>query len=313
MRGNYWGNPKSAQRLATLALALSAITMAAFANVQEIRPRPNNNWGRDRGQGEMNIRLRVDEEVEVAVRGDRVFIRTLSGRWAEERGSDMSAPIPLRNVAVQFSKRSGRGRAWLVEQPNRGNRFTARFRISDPKGGDARYHIRLRYSTESWGWESRNATVPWQGNPATRRPSPAPVANAAWREPSWGRPSTWSRLPGRTLDPRRRERVRDVHGRDGGRFEFRGRVDEEVLFFIRGNQVTAQTQFGRRIQIDRWSLDEPLPVGRRLRVRVDRRDGRGRVQLLEEPNARNNFTAVILVSDHRGGSDRYHFRLDWRR
>ncbi|MCW5965295.1 MAG: hypothetical protein KIT83_14770, partial [Bryobacterales bacterium] len=90
-------------------------------------------------------------------------------------------------------------------------------------------------------------------------------------------------------------------------------VDEEVIFYIRGNEVTAQTQFGRRMEVERWSQDEPIPVGRPLRLRLDRRDGRGQVQLLEEPNPRNNYTTVILVSDRRGGSDRYHFRLDWRR
>lgn len=301
-------------RLGVTLLGLVALSGSLAANVQEIRPRPNSNWGRDDGRGEMNIRLRVDEEVEVAVRGDRMFIRTLSGRWAQERGSDMSAPMPMRNVVVEFKKRSGRGRVWLVEQPSRSNKFTLRFRISDPRGGDARYHIRLRYATDSWGWEDRTASSSWQRNPATLRPSPAPVVAVSWREGAWGRQPSWrSGLPGRALDPRRRERVGDIHGRNGGRFEFRGRVDDEVLFYIRGHEVTAQTQFGRRVEVERWSLDEPFPVGRRLRLRLDRRDGRGDVRLLEEPNPRNNYTAVILVSDRRGGRDRYHFRLDWRR
>lgn len=313
MRRNHNRSTGMAGRVATLVVALLGLTAPLLANVQEVRPRPNNNWGRDRGQGEMNIRLRVDEEVEVAVRGDRMFIRTLSGRWAQELGSDLSAPLPQKTVAVEFSKRGGRGRAWLIEQPSARNGFTLRFRVSDPKRGDGRYHIRLRYPTESWGWESRSALEPRPRTASGLRPSPAPAAAASWRGPSWGRPTSWNRLPGRALDPRRQERVPDINGRNGGRFEFRGRVDEEVLFFLRSGEVTAQTQFGGRVQVERWSLDEPVPVGRPLRLQLAKRDGRGRVEIVEDPRPANNYTTVIRVSDPRGGGDRYHFRLDWRR
>jgi hypothetical protein len=295
-------------------LGILALGCSLAADVREIRPRTGSNWGRDEGKGEMNVRLDVDEEVEVEVRADRMFVRALTGRVARDAGSDLSASMPLRDVRVDFRKRSGRGRVWLVEQPSRANRFTLRMRIRDPQRGEGRYHIRLRYATDSWGWQDRRTAVPWGGNPATLRPSPAPVVAVSWREGAWGRPPSWrGELPGRALDPWRRQRVGDIQGRSGGRFEFRGRVDEEVLFFIRGNQVTAQTQFGRRMEVERWSLDEPFPLGRPLRLRLDRRDGRGEVSVLEEPNPRNNFTTVILVSDRRGGSDRYHFRLDWRR
>ncbi|MCW5966660.1 MAG: hypothetical protein KIT83_21660, partial [Bryobacterales bacterium] len=198
MRWNDKGIVNHAGRVAGLALAFAGLSTMLLANIQEIRPRPNNNWGRDRGQGEMNIRLRVDDEVEVAVRGDRMFIRTLSGKWAQEKGSDLSAPLPLRKTPFELSKRSGRGRVWLVEEPNDGNRYTARFRISDPQRGDSRYHVRLRYGTESWGWESGAAVEPKTGVRGSMRPSPVPVVAASWREPAWGRPSSWNRLPGRT-------------------------------------------------------------------------------------------------------------------
>lgn len=313
IKTRYWDGRRSSARMAVVLAALLGLSAALLANVQEIRPRPNNHWGRDRGQGEMNIRLRVDEEVDVIVRGDRILVRTLSGAWVQDLGSDYSAALPQREVAVQFSKRRGRGRAWLLEEPNRRNGFAARFRISDPMGGEGNYHIRLRYRVEGWGWESRSAADPATWGGGALRPSPAPVTAVAWRGPSWGRPSSWGRLPGRMLDPRRQERVRDIHGRNGGRFEFRGRIDEEVLFFIRGGEVTAQTQFGQRVQVERWSLDEPLPLGRRLRLQVSKRDGRGHVEILEEPNPSNRYTTVLRVSDWRGGSDRYHFRLDWRR
>lgn len=120
------------------------------------------------------------------------------------------------------------------------------------------------------------------------------------------------RSAGYPLDPRFRERSRDYGGRSGGRFEFRGRIDDEVIFFIRGGQVTAQNRAGRGMQVERWSLDDPLPIGRPVRLKLDQKDGRGRVQLIESPNPGNNYTAVVRVFDSKGGSDRYHFRMDWR-
>lgn len=135
--------------------------------------------------------------------------------------------------------------------------------------------------------------------------------NGSWdRDGNWNRGNGWGR--GYTLDPRFRVREGDYRGPNGGRFEFRGRIDDEVYFFIRGGRVTVQNRAGRGMLVERWSLDDPFPVGARVRLNIDRRDGRGRVQLVEEPSPRNNYTAVIRVFDPSGGSDRYHFRLDWR-
>lgn len=172
-----------------------------------------------------------------------------------------------------------------------------------------------RVDSEAWrhiGWE-QSALAPASLGNGGFRSGARHGSGSPWRGVSFGRPGSWSRLPGYPLDLRRQERVSDIHGRNGGRFEFRGHVDEEVLFFVRGHQVTAQTRFGRHMRIERWSLDEPLPIGRPLRIQVSKRDGRGSVQLLEAPHPSNNYTAVIRVYDPRGGSDRYHFRLDWRR
>ena len=40
------------------------------------------------GKGQCDIRLRVDGEVEVSVRGDMVYVRTISGRGALDEGSE---------------------------------------------------------------------------------------------------------------------------------------------------------------------------------------------------------------------------------
>lgn len=307
MRRTNFGLSERLGRLALSTFALSLLGASAMASVQEIRPRPNGDWGRNRGEGQIDIRLRVDGEAEVAVHGDRITVRTLSGRPAYDQGSEYSAPLPQANVAIDLDKRDGRGSVRLVEQPSRRNRYTAVIRISDRDGGDDRYHVRLRFQSALGG--SRPGNGDWRGN--DRRDDGWGNDGYRDRDP-WRRPSSWSRLPGVPLDRRYQERARDYGGRSGGRFEFRGRIDDEVVFFIRGAQVTAQTTSGRGFQIERWSIDDSMPVGRPVRINIDRKDGRGRVEVLEEPNPRNNYTAVVRVFDSSGGADRYHFQLDWR-
>ena len=298
-------------RLALSAVALGLMSASVMASVQEIRPRPNGDWGRNRSEGQIDIRLRVDGEAEVAVHGDRITVRTLSGRPAYDQGSEYSAPLPQANLAIDLDKRDGRGRVWLVEQPSRRNRYTAVIRISDRDGGDDRYHVRLRFQNAFGGGHPGNGD--WRDNDRGNDRGNNGWGNDGYRnrEP-WRRPSSWNRLPGVPLDRRYQERARDYGGRSGGRFEFRGRIDDEVVFFIRGGQVTAQTTAGRGFQVERWSIDDAMPVGRPVRINIDRKDGRGRVEVLEEPNPRNNYTAVVRVYDSSGGADRYHFQLDWR-
>src|SRR6266700_5033947 len=50
------------------------------------------------GKGQCDIRLQVDNQVEVAVRGDLASIRTLSGRDARDDGSECNAPLPSRDL-----------------------------------------------------------------------------------------------------------------------------------------------------------------------------------------------------------------------
>lgn len=156
----------------------------------------------------------------------------------------------------------------------------------------------------------------WRGNPQWRnddRDRDRDDDRWGGRDDGWNRDrDRFSRSSGYPLDPRFRDRSRDFGGRRGGRFEFRGRIDDEVVFFIRGGRVTVQNFAGRGLQVERWSMDDPLPAGRPVRLHLDRKDGRGHVQLLESPNPRNGYTAVVRVVDSKGGSDRYHFRLDWR-
>ena len=116
------------------------------------------------GKGQCDIRLQVDGQVEVAVRGEQVSIRTLSGRDARDDGSECNGPLPNRNIqGFRFEVVDSRGEIRLVGEPSRRNDFAAIVSIRDSAGGEGRYHFRL-----SWSMTGNDYRGPGNDRPPSR-------------------------------------------------------------------------------------------------------------------------------------------------
>ena len=308
-------------------------------------------------QGQFDIRMHVDGEIDFFVQGDTIRYRVLNGRQPEDDGSEHSQPIPrVAFRRFELEKKDGRGQITLVESPSAANNFMARFKISDPKGSDDRYHARLR-------WEVGEAVTKPPRSRTASAPPAAPSAPSSPTEPA-------TALPTLPTDPRavpsepvpasapRRSRVLSKHmeailrgpriaatapseapqsqapakldlpgveifsgdndpsrynDADDGLFELRGRVDGVVRIRIRGDRVLAESTAGRPLEVERFSFTQPVPSARVGDMRVERKDGRGKVVLLERPWEGNHFMAVVEILDPKGGDDRYHFRLSWQK
>jgi hypothetical protein len=131
---------------AALAAAAFLIAVPAMADTQ-FRLRQMRRDDVPLGKGQCDIRLQVDDEVEVAVRGDVVQIRTIAGRDAYDDGnSECNAPLPNRDVEdFGFEVRDSRNDIRLLAEPSRRNGYAAIVRIRDSKGGQGRYHFRLTW------------------------------------------------------------------------------------------------------------------------------------------------------------------------
>ncbi len=109
------------------------------------------------GKGQCDIRLQVDNEVEVSVRRDTVIIHTISGRDARDDGSECNAPLPDRDVpGFNFQVVDSRNEIRLLAEPSRRNDFTAIVRIRDGAGGEGRYHFRLSWQMTGGDFRSGN-------------------------------------------------------------------------------------------------------------------------------------------------------------
>ncbi len=93
-------------------------------------------------------------------------------------------------------------------------------------------------------------------------------------------------------------------------FEWTGRVDGETRVFMRGNDIWTQDVDGRRNRSQARAY-RSLPTSNGL-VRVQRVDGRGEISVIQQPNRRNNYTAVIRIRDDSRRADRYRFAAYWQ-
>lgn len=156
--------------------------------------------------------------------------------------------------------------------------------------------------------------------------APLVSASAQYRRDDRDRPSTGNTVPIesrerddedewlRADDDDRRDRDRDrdlerLRRRDEERrlFSWRGVVDDDMRVYIRAGNVQSHVASGsttrRGPRVDR---DRPLPRREGI-LRVQLVDGRGRVHVMQQPSARNNYTAIVRVKDAYRGADNYRF------
>jgi hypothetical protein len=112
-------------------------------------------------------------------------------------------------------------------------------------------------------------------------------------------------------------RNRDRGYRDGGyrsdlrgSFHWRGRVDGSDYIELRGDRVNIRHMQARPITDATFDVRSPLPR-QPVNVQLRRVQGRGRVDLVQQPSASNNYTAVVYIQDDDGGDDFYEFDLSW--
>jgi hypothetical protein len=131
----------------TLERCLLSLTTATVfvlpicAQTAERRATFTGGGGNDAGK--CTIEVYVDGSADVEIRGDRGFLRTLSGQPAQWRRFECSGPMPTNPGEFRFSGVDGRGRQELVQDPSRGRGGPAVVRIQDSNGGAEGYTFDL--------------------------------------------------------------------------------------------------------------------------------------------------------------------------
>lgn len=107
----------------------------------------NNGGGNGGGQasGTAFWRGTVDSEVQLVVQRRNIETRTISGTPYDNGTFSFTSSIPTRNVNVNVIKKTGRGTVRVVQQPNRGNDYTAVIQIIDDGSGAREYQLEINW------------------------------------------------------------------------------------------------------------------------------------------------------------------------
>src|SRR5262249_46438153 len=97
---------------------------------------------------------------------------------------------------------------------------------------------------------------------------------------------------------------------NGGSMRWSGEVDGEVLVTLRGRQVLNTAVHGRNVSGQQVDPESPLPRWP-VTVTLQNVQGRGQVELIEQPTNENQFAAKVRIVDPQPGSDSYSFVLAW--
>lgn len=96
-----------------------------------------------------------------------------------------------------------------------------------------------------------------------------------------------------------------------GRAYWRGMVDDVVHLIVRGRDIRVRSISGRPYPEGNFSFTSALPT-RNVSVEVDKKRGRGDVQVVQQPSRSNDYTAVIEIRDRDGGAREYQIEVFWR-
>ena len=102
----------------------------------------------------------------------------------------------------------------------------------------------------------------------------------------------------------------DPDGRTSGRLRWRGTVDGETQLLVRRSDVEPRTLSGLPASATTFNFTSPLPR-RVVDVRLEKKKGRGDIEIVQQPSRNNDFTAVVEIRDKKGGADDYEFELIW--
>lgn len=93
-------------------------------------------------------------------------------------------------------------------------------------------------------------------------------------------------------------------------FVWSGTVDREAIIVMRGAYLDTRGDGFESSREARVRIADALPRTNGI-VRVQRADGRGEVDVIEQPTAFNGYTARVRIRDRQSGSDRYRLIATW--
>ena len=94
-------------------------------------------------------------------------------------------------------------------------------------------------------------------------------------------------------------------------FVWSGTVDREAIIVMRGAFLETQGDGFETYREAHFRVTDALPRANGT-VSIARADGRGDVEVIEQPTLVNGYTTRVRVRDRQSGADRYRLVVEWR-
>ena len=265
----------------TVPLAAAALVGAApmaFAQWGRVQPR------QAQGQELFEWAGRVDREVQVVMRGSQVSTRNVSNTETGRARTRVVMQLPRQDGEVVAQVLNGRGNVDVVQQPTSQNGYTTILRIVDAGAGSDNYRV-VTY------WQNY-ANGDYVGNGARNR------GRARGRQNDDYYPN--SNYPNRN----------GQYNQSG--LHWSGNVDGDLEMRIQNGQITYRNLTGAQPTSIRVSSGNMAMPRTDAQATIAQAQGRGSIQVVQQPSSWNGYTTVIRVRDPQGGYGYYDFDLVWR-
>ena len=221
---------------------------------------------------------RVDRQVQITMRGNNARVDATRGEEYTGRFRVANA-LPQMDGIVRVIVANGRGDVSVVQQPNAGNGYTTIVRVTDRSSGADRYNV-TAYFTPS------NTAGGWRGRNDNNNNNNGQYNNGEYNN---GR--------------RERQMAPSLH--------WSGLVDADAEVVWDGGRVSQRALNGNGLRSVRSSVSGENG-NRRMRrqggqVTLNVTEGRGQVNIVQQPTAQNGWRTVIRITDPQGGYGRYTF------
>ena len=96
-----------------------------------------------------------------------------------------------------------------------------------------------------------------------------------------------------------------------GRVFWKAMVDAKIRLSIKGDKIETKTLAGKEYPEGIYSFTTPLPDSP-VTVGLNKTEGRGKAAVVQQPTQDNNFTAIVEVTDEKGGAREYQLEIYWQ-
>jgi hypothetical protein len=224
---------------------------------------------------------RVDREVRLTIRGTQTS-NSIENSIQSRARFRLNTALPAQDGTLRVTRESGRGDVSVIQQPESGNGYTAIILITDNDGGADNYRVSAYYTPSNGGRYARGD----RGRSANRT----------------------DRTDRNDRNDRGRGR-NDVQ--DQAALHWSGDVDGEVQLIWRDGGVSQRLVSGNTVRRVSSNVtgNARSQVGQ-LTVSVS--EGRGRVEVVQQPSASNRYTGIIRVIDPQAGYGHYDITANLR-